>query len=426
MNFALNRNKVSFIFFTILFRVLLEISYFMVVSEVYSYAGFLKNFNYFNYFSSWLIFFGCFYFLRDRMYKISDYFFVFTFLSLITPSLIIYGYDADRNFAPILNLIISISIIYLLVRIKIISFKKLPIFKNGMSLIVSVSLIFVSFLILWFFTSGVTLNLSFSQVYDFRSENSDLSGGGILNYTNNWTYKVFNMALLAIALLYRQYFFAVIVIIVQVYFFAASTHKSVLFIPFLILGVWFYFRKTNSLTVIPIILSSIIALTLMTYIIFDDYFASSMFSRRVFFVPAHLTFVYFEFFSLNPHVYWSDSVLSSFSNYPYGEISMSKLIGIYMGTEASANNGFISSGYAHAGIYGIFIYSIIIGFILRMLNDITYGLLPLWFSIALCLQPLRSLIMASDLFTVMLTHGFIIVLIIIFFARSNKYAKIKT
>ena len=118
--------------------------------------------------------------------------------------------------------------------------------------------------------------------------------------------------------------------------------------------------------------------------------------------------------------------MSSFSNYPYGEVSMSKLIGNYMGTEASANNGFISSGYAHAGIFGIYIYSIIIGFILRLLNDITYNLLPLWFAIALCLQALRSLVMSSDLFAVMLTHGLIIVIIIIFFVRSKKYAKLKT
>ena len=56
MSFALNRNKASFILFTILFRVLLEISYFSVVSEVYAYEGFLKNFDYANYLLSWIIF----------------------------------------------------------------------------------------------------------------------------------------------------------------------------------------------------------------------------------------------------------------------------------------------------------------------------------------------------------------------------------
>ena len=101
------------------------------------------------------------------MYKISDFFFVFTFLSLITPSLIIFGYDSARSFVPILNIVISVLIIYLLVRTKTVSFKKLPIFKNGMSLIVAVSLIFVLFLVFWYSISGVTLNLSFSQVYDF-------------------------------------------------------------------------------------------------------------------------------------------------------------------------------------------------------------------------------------------------------------------
>ena len=122
-------------------------------------------------------------------------------------------------------------------------------------------------------------------------------------------------------------------------------------------------------------------------------------------------------------MFWSNSVLSYFLSYPY-DLSLSHVIGRYLGNEGmSANNGFVASGFAHAGIFGVFFYALIIGLILRFINDVTYNLLPLWFAVALSIVPLRSLLISSDLFTVMLTHGFIIALLIIFLARSKKNAQ---
>lgn len=403
----------------------MEVSYINVISQFFSYEGYHLNFNFLNYVISWMVFFSGFYLIRDRIYKVSDYFFITAFLAVITPLTVLVGYDSDRSFFPVIVVLFAILLINFITRTKAISFKKLPTFKNGLRLVVGISTIFVAFLIVWYFVSGVSFNLNFAKVYEFRSENEELTAGGILGYTNNWTYQIFSMTLFAIALMYRRYFLAVVLFLIQVYFFAASTHKSVLFFPFIILGLWYYFRKTNSLAVVPLIFSSVIALTLVTYYWLGDLWASSLFSRRVFFVPAHLTFTYFEFFSQNPSVVWSNSVLSSFISYPY-DISMTHVIGRYLGDEdMGANNGFVSSGYAHAGLFGVFFYALIIGFILRFINDVTHHLLPLWFAVALCIVPLRSLLISSDLFTVMLTHGFIIALIIIFLARSKKYAQLK-
>lgn len=403
----------------------MEVSYINVISQFFSYEGYHLNFNFLNYVISWMVFFSGFYLIRDRIYKVSDYFFITAFLAVITPLTVLVGYDSDRSFFPVIVVLFAILLINFITRTKAISFKKLPTFKNGLRLVVGISTIFVAFLIVWYFVSGVSFNLNFAKVYEFRSENEELAAGGILGYTNNWTYQIFSMTLFAIALMYRRYFLAVVLFLIQVYFFAASTHKSVLFFPFIILGLWYYFRKTNSLAVVPLIFSSVIALTLVTYYWLGDLWASSLFSRRVFFVPANLTFTYFDFFSQNPYVIWSNSVLSPFLSYPY-DISITHVVGRYLGDEdLGANNGFVASGYAHAGLFGVLFYALIIGLILRFINDITYNLLPLWFAVALSVVPLRSLLISSDLFTVMLTHGFIVALIIIFLARSKKYAQLR-
>ena len=84
----------------------------------------------------------------------------------------------------------------------------------------------------------------------------------------------------------------------------------------------------------------------------------SLFTRRLLFVPAQLTFKYFEYFNMNQFVWWSsNNIIGLFIQYPY-EKPFPQLIGEdYLNTPLlSANNGFFSTGFMHGGIVGIFIY----------------------------------------------------------------------
>jgi len=421
MLMQLDKHRVWFIVLVLLFRCLLEVSYVSVVSPFFSYSGFLLNFSYFNYFLSWVIFLSGFLGLSDRLNNLSDIFYITGFMLVMAPLSVLYGYDSDRELYPVIVSSAAIAFVIFITSIKSISFRKLPTVKGGLTYAVVISAMFVIFLINWYYISGVSFNLDLKKVYDFRIDNQDLAGGALFSYTNNWTFKIFNMFLLSVALLYSRFFLALLIMVVQVYFFAASAHKGVLFTPFIIVGAWFYFKKSNSLVFVPAALSLLVLLTLVTFYLVDDIALSSFFSRRLFFVPANLTYAYFDFFSQNPNIIWSNSVLSSFLEYPY-DSSMAKVIGGFLGSpDMGANNGFVASGYAHAGIFGVFFYSLIIGMILRFLNHTTSNFLPLWFSISLSLTPIRTLIVSSDLFVVMLTHGFLVALILIFFARSKRY-----
>ena len=414
-------NKNQLFVWAIIYRLLLEFSYIQIISPFYSYSGFKVNFDVFNYAMSWLIFIISQPLLKDKMLKVGDCFFTLAVLLVIIPMSVLYGYDSNRELLPLATTYLAIAVIYLISAAKSISFRSLPKVKGGIQFTVILSLLFVVGLVCWYFAVGVKLNLDFRKVYEFRDENAELAASGILAYTNNWTFKIFNIVLFSFALLYKRYFWAVVFLLVQVYFFAASAHKSVLFLPFMVMGIWLFLRKTNSLLIIPLALAGLALITIMTNLLFNDILASSLFVRRVLFVPAHLTFVYFEYFNDNVHVLWSNSVLSRFSEYPYDR-PISKLIGAYLGNEEMrANNGFVASAFAHAGLIGVLLYSVIIGFIIKFLNDVTYDALPLWFAMSLSIIPLRSLLVSSDLFTIMLTHGFIVALFVIFMSRSNRF-----
>lgn len=416
----LDVNKASFFLSVFLFRAMLDFSYIHYVSELFSYDGFSYDFSLINYILSWFLYCLSLIMVSDRVVRVSHFFFGAAALSVVAPLTSMYGLDSDRSVMPVIITIAALFWVYLLTRLVFISFKRLPLVKNGRSMAVCASLAFVVFLMVWFLMSGAKPNLDIAKVYEFRRSNADAAATGILAYTNNWTYQIFTVYLMCMALYVRRYLVFLVLVGVQVYFFSYASHKSILFFPVLVAAVWFYFKRSNSLLMMPLALNGLLLVAMLVNYLFDDVWAISMLARRVLFVPAHLCFAYFSYFSEHSNIYWSNSVLSSIFIYPYGDVGLPYVIGEFLGKAGmAANNGFISSGYAHAGIFGVFLYATILGVALRLLNDISYGCMPVWLAVAISIVPLRSLLISSDLFTVMLTHGFLVAIILMYLSRKR-------
>lgn len=412
-----------FILASILFRLLIELSYVNIISQRFIYDGFVLDFNYTQYLFSWILYFISFLSVNKTLGRLSDMFFLTAHLSVITPLLVLYGLDDSRDSLVATLFVVTFLIMKILVEKPRISGARLKTLKEGKSMAIGVSVFFVIGLISWVFITNVKLNFNFLNVYEYRSENSSVLSGGILSYTNNWTYQVFNIFLFSFFLAKKKYIFAFFCFLAQVVFFASFAHKSILFFPFLVLMVWFFFRgdKNKSLTIFPLAFSLVITLTVTSYYLTGEVISSSMFSRRLFFVPANLSFAYFEFFFNNQFVLWSNSVFEFFLEYPYSK-RVPHVIGDYLGyNDVGANTGFIASAFGHAGFLGIVAYGLIIICFLRFLNFATKGYIPLWFAVALFIVPFRSMLISSDLLTVFLTHGFLVaVILVILFRRGRK------
>lgn len=403
----------------LIFRGVLDLSYCIFVSELYEYAGFNFYLNVGGYALSWVFMIASLFVVDFRLNKVSDYFFVIAVLGVIAPLTSLYGLSGRSAF-PVVVSILAIMLMCLIVSLRFVKAPKIPFFVGGEIKAVALSLIMLLVLIAWYFLSGAVryFNLNLLRVYEYRELSAGVAGVGVMSYVNGWVYGVFSVFLFSFALLKRRFFFAFVVFAVQVFFFGVSAHKSVLFFPVMVAGIWFYFRKTDRLIIVPTIFSLVVLASLFLWFVFDFPVPASLFVRRVFYVPALLTYDYFSFFESNAHVFWSNSIFSRFLDYPY-HLSLTALVGEYNGTNAAANNGFISSGYAHAGLLGVLVYSIVFAVFLRCV-DIYSKDLPVWFALAIMVVPYRSALISSDLFTVMLTHGLLVAAMLLLLVRRSR------
>ena len=207
--------------------------------------------------------------------------------------------------------------------------------------------------------------------------------------------------------------------LLHIFWFAVSNHKVVLFSPVLIVFVLLFFSKNKALSVMPLLLSIAILNCLLAWYIFDIKWMSDLLIRRTFFIPSFLGFAYYEFFSRNEFIYWSNTILSRFIDYPY-HLSPAKLIGDYLGKKAHPNNSFLSTGYMHAGILGVFFYSVFVGFLFKIIDKICYKSMPVVLAVSFTIIPIILLITSADLLTALLTHGIGTVVIFLFILRSKK------
>ncbi|MGL3044486.1 O-antigen polymerase [Acinetobacter pecorum] len=416
-------SKLFLFIISIIYKILLDFSYISFVNPYFSYAGFNLNISNFNYVCSWLIYLFIVSLTPNVLNRLSDYFLVIFTFSVLSPLLTMFGLDYSLSFYPIfINLIVFLTM-RLLLKIKIFSREiGYPYIINGEFYFKAISLIMVLYLIFWYFMSGAVsnFNLDMSKVYDFRDVNAELANFGIFSYLNSWVLKVFSLSLMAYFLLKKKYVYFLVFFSIQCFFFGVSAHKSVLFTPFLILGIYLYLSKTKSLATVPLFFSFLILICLGFFYFNNNIMLSSIFIRRMFFVPNYLTYEYFSFFQLNGFAWWTNSF--SFLGgaiYPEG---IPQTIGNSLSlTEdgARANNGFISSGFAQAGVFGVFLYTTLLIFILKLIDKFSSETGYLWFSLCIVIAPLRSLLISSDLLTVLLTHGLAVAIILLFLLRKR-------
>ncbi len=416
----------AFLASVLVFRLVLDILYVEFVFKYHaaSYLQFGLQVEVQQYFISWILYVLALIPISAKIRQVSDYFSLTFVLALIAPLTSLYGLDAGKSIYPVLVTLLSYSIIAIFCRTNLMKFVVFPPIVNSANFAVFISVVAVGFLIFWYVISGGvgSMNLDFSRVYEFRDEAADAVDVGLLAYTNIWTYKVFALFLMCVALERRWFALFVVLLAVQLFFFGVSGHKSIVFYPALVWLSWFYFRKSSSLLVLPIvyILAVIVAFGIAS--VFDFNLVGSLVIRRIFFVPAIQTYEYFQFAQEEGFIYWSNSVLSFLGTYPYTD-SITRVIGGRLNEGLNANNGYVSMGYVHAGLIGVIAYSLLLGALLKVLDSLVYQRLPVWFIMALMVVPLRDLIISSDLLTSLLTHGvFVSLALLLLYANKSRSA----
>jgi hypothetical protein len=276
-------------------------------------------------------------------------------------------------------------------------------------------------------------NLNLLEVYKYRRESS-ASMPAVFGYFFSGVSKIVAPLMLALAIYFRSMSLALVSVVMTVLMFGMTHHKSILLLPLIVGGIYYVlqFRKSVIFMSLGFVAISIIS----AFEVFVNYLSgsqapalfTSIIVRRVLFVPSLLDSIYVEYFLGSPKILWATSKFSlGMVQSPY-DVTAPFLIGrdIFLSDSMSANAGIIGSGFSHAGVVGVAIYSIIFGLMISLFH--AFGkVIGHELVFAASVSVMMSIVTSTDLTTAILTHGLLLLLFILFiFPRNRKIGSVNS
>ena len=301
---------------------------------------------------------------------------------------------------------------------------RIPVIKQENFLVLSVLFALIStYFIFVLSNEGFSdFNLNLYQVYDFRESQKANVQVGIFAHIGNWVGKILLPVLAVYSLHKKNYVLLILALVLSILAFGVANQKTTLLFSFLGVGVYI-FVSMQSAGFIRLLMLTLIFLTTSfgAFFLLNFDLASSFLVRRAIFAAAINFTHYINYYSQYDYLYWSNSIFSSILDYPYINSSPGQVIGEYLGNYKNVNSGFMASGYMHAGLMGIFIYSILLGVVLAFFDSvsdknnkalITASAAPL----------ILNVFINSDLIVAMGTHGLLLLMFLsLILARSRGF-----
>lgn len=354
-------------------------------------------------------------FLPYGVNNLSGAFFSTALVFLYIPLATMLGMDAGCSRLTILLAAVALGVSSIISSIRLIPIR-VPVPSNGQLVAVTVCWFGVIYFLVLSFITGALFRMNFdaASMYMFRAEHDELINSGLLGYVNLWVQKILTPFLLAVYLHRRSWLMVVVCCMLFVVYFGVTQHRFHLFVPLLVFLVWYlYSRKWTFSIGLLLLAGGVFASTLAGVLGYND--LAAVLLRRAFFVGASVTTSWVEYFSVNPKVYFSDGLLSGLISTKYTGLNIPYFLGDYFrpGLNLSFNAGFIATGYAHCGLLGVLLYSVIIGGFIRVVNAVIRGGVHPFLPVAIMFSPLRTAWADSDLLTAFLSHGLAVGLVML-------------
>ncbi|MDB4271081.1 hypothetical protein N9896_03190, partial [bacterium] len=193
-------------------------------------------------------------------------------------------------------------------------------------------------------------NLLLLDVYETRRFMSKLS-----NPYFGYTYSIFTKIIIPLIIVFslelKKKVWVLVGVLYLILFYLFGAHKTVYVGLFVVLV---FYRLSFAQSVKYMVKYSNILIVLFAALALIGYDYPWILSfRRIHFLPSLLDICYVDYFEGN-YLYWSESILKRFIEYPY-DVRATNLIGeVYFNRpDMSANNGLISDGYMNFGTFGV-------------------------------------------------------------------------
>lgn len=388
-----------------------------VVVSVYSFGGFTQV-EEINHFYSLLALMLFALIIPLKINSTLDLFLILSYLFLLLPSAVLKSMQGSSEdsmmviFFGVLLVVVVHGIVgkTIVRKLNTAQLKKINIPEsNAKILIISV----ISVLLLLAITVGFRMSISFMDIYDYRFDINDR-----IKFPLNYLLPLAAGPVTAFLVGYycdkRQFMPVTLIIILSILFFGFSSHKSFMFTPLLTVFVFLIINtKADLFKLMSLFLGLGCLIVLNVQGLFADLMGST-FANRVLFIPAHIHYAFMDEFKNLEFMFWSESRITlGLIESPLSIGSVNHIAEKMTGnSEIGANVGWIANGYMNLGVFGVLIYSLVISFLL-ILIDIMANKIGGAVIISSFAVPIFMLITSSDLLTLMLTGGVLPMLLIL-------------
>ncbi len=260
---------------------------------------------------------------------------------------------------------------------------------------------------------GFRLHINLLTVYDLRHQVAEIGMPVIIKY-------IYSASTIVLSF-YMCYFlsikkkrFAYFTFFLLLLSFSVGGHKSILFGTCLSLITYNFFQY-RFIKWFPWCFVCLTVLAFIEQFLFSTIYTVLFIIRRVLYVPAELNYHYYQFITDSDFYMWfREGKLSLLFGKSPLDIKLANIIGeIATGSsDCCANNGLFSDAYANMGAAGCIFMPLTVCLLLYFMNKINKKtdlklLLPLIIFLALQL-------ISSSFFTILLTHGLIPMMLILY------------
>lgn len=407
------RNTPIIVLVYLLYRVVLDISYFSWVSPFFGYdpySGLFVDMNYLKLAISYLLVFIVALIIPKGTNKVSSMIMQLHFIVMIIPLSTIYALANHSTSFYLMVLFCFCMQIVVLKYLPLISLFKV---KNAKVILVSLLSIFTAITFAYSLKAhGIQLtSFNFSSIYQIREGTKT---NVIMDYLITWQYRIITPFFFLITFIRRKYLLSLIFAFMQVVTFLIYPHKEIIFSLIIIVFALFIKRKEFKIDLSWATFLSIGTIaTIVIHRVMDIVFPLQTIVRLLY-VPAVIKFQHYMFFLENQKLYYSEGMVGKVLGieYPYSQPS-----GFLVAhPEVNNNTGYFAYAYDNAGFAGMIIISVCFVCLLVLIDSLVKNENKL-IILAFLIYPMLML-NDGDLLTLLLTGGLFILLLILFIFKD--------
>ena len=437
-NKTVDENKTNrlILFIGILFfRISLDISYVKIIHEEYYLYGFYLKTNYFYYVISYFSFILMVLFLlRIVDLKRPGSFLLLTlFLFGYIPNMSLFSnMDLPMSFYLMSNIywFLTILFYYYFSHLKNHSLEKKA-HVNGTTItktnvymfFVVMFILIVSYSITYY--KGIRLSVDLRDSINARLDSRGKIGK-IFSLLLPWASSIIFPLGMIIGIKCKNYLLLGLMCLGVIFAFTVNGVKTWLFVSVLSCFFAIFLKKEKQFCLLPFILVVINFFSfLFKQTALADFF-NYYILRRIYFGTSLNNYYWIDFFSKNPKLYFTNSVLGwlrRFIKVPYSDNVSSVIGALYYNNEASnAASGTIAAAYSNLGWYGLVVYPLLVSLMAILLDHVcrkTDKRIPLIYCFPVIISGAEYLLNGS-IATAFFTYGYLIgVILLAYLNKSN-------